>query len=63
MTFSMKDGRLIPGTEALPASAATEPRLLVALWLYAAVDGVGNGRKLVRLCRAHDAYKWLCGGV
>lgn len=35
----------------------------MALWLYAAVDGVGNGRKLDRLCREHDAYKWLCGAV
>jgi transposase len=46
-----------------PGRAATDPRLLVGLWLYAAVDGVGNGRKLDRLCREHDAYKWLCGGV
>jgi transposase len=46
-----------------PGRAATDPKLLVALWLYAAVDGVGNGRKLDRLCCEHDAYKWLCGGV
>ena len=46
-----------------PGRASTDPRLLVALWLYATVDGVGNGRKLDRLCREHDAYKWLCGGV
>jgi transposase len=46
-----------------PGRAATDPKLLVALWLYAAVDGVGNGRKLDRLCQAHDAYRWLCGGV
>jgi transposase len=46
-----------------PGRPATDPQLLVALWLYATVDGVGNGRKLDRLCRAHDAYKWLCGGV
>ncbi|MHC4093762.1 MAG: IS1182 family transposase [Planctomycetota bacterium] len=46
-----------------PGRPATDPKLLVALWLYAAVDGIGNGRKLDRLCREHDAYKWLCGGV
>ena len=46
-----------------PGRAATDPKLLVALWLYAAVDGVGNGRKLNRLCQEHDAYKWLRGGV
>jgi transposase/Tfp pilus assembly protein PilV len=46
-----------------PGRAATDPKLLVALWLYAAVDGVGNGRKLDRLCQDHNAYRWLCGGV
>lgn len=46
-----------------PGRAATDPRLLVALWLYAAVEGVGNGRELDRLCRTQDAYQWLCGGV
>ena len=46
-----------------PGRAATDPKLLIALWLYAAVEGVGNGRKLARLCEQHDAYRWLCGGV
>jgi transposase len=46
-----------------PGRAATDPRLLTALWLYAAVEGIGNGRKLARLCEEHDAYRWLCGGV
>jgi hypothetical protein len=36
---------------------------LVALWLYGATEGVGNGRKLARLCEEHDAYRWLCGDV
>ena len=45
-----------------PGRAATDPRLLVGLWLYAAVDGVGNGRELDRLCGEQDAYRWLCGG-
>jgi transposase len=42
---------------------ATDPRLLVALWLYAATQGVGSARELDRLCREHRAYQWLCGGV
>ncbi len=46
-----------------PGRSATDPRLLVALWLYAAVDGVGRGRDLKELCGRHDAYRWLCGGV
>ena len=43
--------------------SAIDPRLLVALWLYATKDGVGGGRALERLCRHHDAYRWMCGGV
>ena len=46
-----------------PGRSATDPQLLVALWLYATKNGVGSGRELARLCEAHDAYRWLCGGV
>lgn len=42
---------------------ATDPRLLVALWLYAATQGVGSARELARLCEQHRDYLWLCGGV
>lgn len=42
---------------------ANDPRLLLALWLYATIDGVGSGRELARLCEEHLAYRWLCGGV
>ena len=42
---------------------ATDPRLLVALWVYATLDGVGSARELARLCEKHLAYQWLCGGV
>jgi transposase len=43
--------------------SATDVRLLVALWLYAATQGVGSARELARLCEYHEAYRWLCGGV
>lgn len=46
-----------------PGRAATDPKLLVALWLYATIDNVGSARRLARLCQEHDAYRWLCGGV
>ena len=42
---------------------ATDPRLLVALWVYATVEGVGSARELERLCEKHLAFQWLCGGV
>jgi transposase len=42
---------------------ATDPQILLALWLYATLDGVGSARELARLCEQHLAYQWLCGGV
>ena len=42
---------------------ATDPRLLVALWVFATLRGVGSARELERLCKDHLAYQWLCGGV
>ena len=42
---------------------STDPRLLVALWLYAATRGVGSARELSRLCSESRPYIWLCGGV
>jgi transposase len=46
-----------------PGRPAIDPKILVALWLYATSEGVGSARELARLCTAHDAYRWLCGGV
>jgi hypothetical protein len=36
---------------------ATDPALLVSLWLYAATDGVGSARELARPCEQSDPYK------
>jgi transposase len=46
-----------------PGRPAIDPKVLVALWLYAATDGIGNGRELARRCESDDAYRWLCGGL
>jgi transposase len=42
---------------------ATDPQLLVALWLYACIRGIGSGRELARRCEESAAFRWLCGGV
>lgn len=42
---------------------AIDPKILLALWLYATLDGVGSAREIDRLCYSHDAYRWLRGGV
>lgn len=46
-----------------PGRPATDPQVLLALWLYATAEGVGSARRLDRLCGEHDAYRWLRGGV
>ena len=43
--------------------AATDPRILICLWLYAYVRGISSGRELDRLCESDDAFRWICGGV
>jgi transposase len=42
---------------------ATDPQLLVALWLYACMRGIGSARELARRCVESAAFRWLCGGV
>ena len=46
-----------------PGRPAIDPAVLLALWLFATLDGVGSARALDRLCGEHDAYRWICGGV
>lgn len=53
----------IQAVEHGPGQAAADPRILMALWLYATLRGVGSARELDRLCRDHVAYRWICGGV
>jgi transposase len=42
---------------------AADPAVLLALWLYATVEGVGSARELERLAESDVAYRWLAGGV
>jgi transposase len=42
---------------------AIDPVILVSLWLWATIDGVGSAREVARLCERDDVYRWLCGGV
>jgi transposase len=59
-------GPLYEQIEAVEGEAgrpAIDPKLLVGLWLYATLEGVGSARELAVLTQEHDAYRWLCGGV
>jgi transposase len=53
----------IKAVEGHAGRPAIDPPILVALWLYATLEGVGSARALARLCDEHDAYRWICGGV
>src|SRR5207237_1363532 len=46
-----------------PGRPAGDPRLVLALWRYAYIEGIGCGRELNERCVREDPYKWLCGGV
>lgn len=53
----------IKAVEGRPGHPPADPRILVALWLYATVEGIGSARQVARLCEEHLAFQWLCGGV
>lgn len=53
----------IASREGVAGRPPIDPRILVALWLYATIDGVGSAREVDRLCDRHDAYRWIRGGV
>jgi transposase len=46
-----------------PGRPAADPRVMLALWLYACVEGVGSARQLERLSEEHHGFRWLRGGV
>lgn len=53
----------IKSIEGHAGRSAIDPAILMALWLYATIKGVTSARELEQLCREHNAYYWLCGGV
>jgi hypothetical protein len=60
-----EEALVVAGVGLLRPSRGTpaDPALLVALWLYATLEGVGSARYLDSLCTHHNAFRWLCGGV
>lgn len=53
----------IKAVEGKPGHPPADPHILVALWLFATIEGVTSSRELAQLCIEHNAYRWLCGGV
>jgi transposase len=56
----------IKAVEGAAGASATDPRILLALWLYATLRGVGSARELDRRCDPDTGevpFQWICGGV
>ncbi len=49
------------GTRA--GAPAIDPKILLALWVYATSEGETSAREIERLTTLHTAYRWVCGGV
>jgi transposase len=48
----------VPGKAGAPAF---DPRVLIALWIQAILDGYSSARELADLCEKHLVYRWICG--
>jgi transposase len=51
----------IKARDAVAGRPATDPRVVLGVWLYATLEGIGSARTIDRLCQQHAAYRWLCG--
>jgi transposase len=56
----------IKAIEGAAGASATDPRILLTLWLYATLRGIGSARELDRRCDPDTGevpFQWICGGV
>lgn len=53
----------IKAREGVAGRDTIDAKLLVALWLYACIRGIGSARELARRCEESPPFRWLCGGV
>jgi len=53
----------IQAVEGKPGRDAVDPKIGLALWLFATIEAVSSARQIDRLCQRDLAYLWICGGV
>jgi transposase len=53
----------IEAREGTAGRAALDPPVLLSLWLYGTIDGVGSARAIDRLSESELAYQWIRGGM
>jgi transposase len=51
----------IKAIEGVAGREATDPQLLISLWVWAYSEGVSSAREMERRCRYHPVYQWLTG--
>jgi transposase len=51
----------IKALEGEAGRSATDPQLLISLWIYGYSKGVSAAREIARLCEYDPAYQWLSG--
>lgn len=49
--------------EGEPGRPPIDPAILLCLWLYGTLEGIGSARQLALLAEQHHVYRWICGGV
>jgi len=57
---------LVQATATQAGAPAIDPRILMSLWLYATLRGVGSARELDRRCDpelGEVPFQWICGEV
>lgn len=53
----------IRAVEGVPGRDAVDPKILMALWMFAIIESVSSARQVARLCQESVPYMWICGGV
>lgn len=53
----------IQAVEGKAGRDAVDPKILMALWMFATIEAVSSARQVARLCERDLAYMWICGGV
>ena len=42
---------------------AADPKILMALWMWAIIEGISSARHVARQCEKDFTYLWICGEV
>jgi len=53
----------IKAVEGVPGRPPIDPRVHLALWVFATIKGIGSARTLARYCYEHLAFIWIRGGL